>query len=272
MLILPRNIDHTSLQHKMPETLFVGPRVPDHIQLLRRERRKTQSGVNLSKADDSEAGAITLLNPQPEPSKEEPDDESSDDDGFGPQLPTSTADDEEAAALARLQSRASAAGKETESALGPDRSNWLASALGAGNSGEKEVSYNPKTFRRNISVTMDKSWTETHKERSKREADAMMGLSAKKAKVDEASDRKISTADNSEQSLPSNERENLPSLLEEHQGRRIAEKEIEDTGVEGSFNWERDVQGKGRGAGNKRVAEFVNQAKSMNDRFSRASK
>lgn len=251
----------------MPEVAFVGPRVPEHIQKLRNERRKTrdEKGIDLpqeaAQGDDDNAVAV-FTGPLPAEPQESSATESSDDDGFGPQIPTASAEDEEQAALERLQARTVAA-PELESNLGSDRSNWLASALGASGNGE-DISYNPKSFRRNAPLKMDKSWTETQEERSKREAQDMMGLSAKKAKTDSKPSSTPQDAPEVTKPAPGG---NQASLLEEHRQRRLAEKEIEDNSHEKNFDWERDMKGAGRGASDERVQKFANL-----DRFTPARK
>lgn len=239
---------------------FVGPPVPEGIQkkrtLLRQERSKLLVTVELPKSVASSA-------------LEDVQDSSSEDEGdFGPQLPSGPeagAIDEEAAAIRRLQERVSKQDEESGSVLGADRANWMSVALG-GSGDQDEASYNPKTFRRNVSIQIDKSWTETQSERSKRQADEMMGINADESRKKGKQEAKKSK----EHSPESDERANMPSLLEEHMAKRSEEAKLKKNAKD-SFDWERDVQGKGRGAGSKKVAEIVSQARTMNDRFSRAS-
>lgn len=246
-------------------TLVVGPLVPENIQKIRALRRK-QAQEGILKETPVE---------NPIPNSEDRNESSSDDDGdIGPQLPVEAGDvEDEAAALARLQERANSSTVGPESALVADRANWMSVALGGGNA-STDISYNPKTFRRNISISMDKSWTETQAERSKRQADEMMGLKKDDSRKADPK-KKVKPDDQPQESSPLNdERASMPSLLEEHMAKRNAQqqKSHEEQKEGGSFNWERDIQGKGRSANTKKVAAFVSQAKSMNDKFSRASK
>lgn len=247
---------------------FVGPPVPERIQKLRNLKRE-QSKASVEEIAQHDDAAATV---EPPPAEEEDGSSSEDDGDFGPQLPVGPASaEEEEAALARLHERSNDAGKETESALGSDRASWMSVALGGGSERE-EITYNPKTFRRNISVKMDKSWTEKASDRSKRQADEMMGLNKRAAPTDDS--QKKPKLHESKEAPPEDLRDHMPSLLDEHMAKRGAEQKnvkAEKGQGEGSFNWERDIQGKGRAANSQKVAAFVNQAKSMNDRFSRAS-
>ncbi|KAF5098557.1 hypothetical protein D0Z00_002000 [Geotrichum galactomycetum] len=229
--------------------MFVGPPVPTHIQQLRELRRKQQTAP----AQESE-------------------NESSDDDDFGPQLPA--AEESDADALERLRQRelADQAGAPRTN-LGADRSSWMSVALGGPTSGD--VSYNPKTFRRNVTVQMDKSWTETQAERSKRQADEMMGIKTRPVSPPRKTLRLNKEKQDEDHQTPSYDeaRAAQPSLLEEHMARRAQQKREEEKkdGRDKSFDWERDMKG-GRGGNGAKVAEFVNQARAMNDKFARESK
>lgn len=248
---------------------FVGPPVPERIQKLRNLKRE-QAKASVEEIAHKNEDTTGSLEPPPE--EAEAGSSSEDDGDFGPQLPAGPATaEEEEAALARLHERAADAGKEPESALGSDRSSWMSVALGAGSERE-EITYNPKTFRRNMSVKMDKSWTEKASDRSKRQADEMMGLKRAAPTVDGQKKPKLQE---SNEAPPEDLRDHMPSLLDEHVAKRSAEQKTaksEKGQGEGSFNWERDIQGKGRAANSQKFAAFVNQAKSMNDRFSRASR
>jgi hypothetical protein len=228
---------------------FVGPPVPTHIQQLRDLRRKQQAA---RPAQENES-------------------ESSDDDDFGPQLPA--AEESDADALERLRQRElydQAGALHTN--IGADRSSWMSVALGGPTSGN--VSYNPKTFRRNVALQMDKSWTETQAERSKRQADEMMGIKTRPVSPPRKTPRfDKEKQDEDRQNNSHNEaRAAQPSLLEEHMARRAQQKREENRdGRDKSFDWERDMKG-GRGGNGAKVAEFVNQARAMNDKFARESK
>ncbi|KAI8134573.1 hypothetical protein DUD61_001722 [Geotrichum candidum] len=227
----------------------VGPPVPTHIQQLRDLRRKQQTA----------------------PPVQESENESSDDDNFGPQLPTT--EESNAEAIERLKQRelADQAGAPGSN-LGADRSSWMSVALGGPTSGD--VSYNPKTFRRNVAVQMDKSWTETQAERSKRQAEEMMGIKARPVSPPRKTLRLDTEKQDEDHQKNSHEeaRAAQPSLLEEHMARRAQQKREEKRdGRDKSFDWERDMKG-GRGGNGAKVAEFVNQARAMNDKFARESK
>lgn len=219
---------------------FVGPLVPENIQHVRDLRRKQET------APAQQSGY-----------------ESSDDD-IGPQLPA--AEESDADALERMRQRELAdQDGEPQSNLGSDRANWMSVALGGPTN--DNISYNPKTFRRNITVQIDKSWTETQAERSKRQADEMMGIKTRLV----SPPRKTVRGDNrkeDENEISEDERAAQPSLLEEHMARRAQQKQTDGQGK--AFNWERDMKG-GRGGSNSKVTEFVNQARSMNDKFARGS-
>lgn len=226
---------------------FVGPVVPEGIQNVRdakrKEREVEQKAIEERLTQKGEVGK--------EEDNGEEDDSSSDDDGFGPLPPPPTAaaagDEEEKAALERLKKRS----QET-AGTGTNRTNWLSTALGE----KEEPSYDPKTFRRKQPTGL--SMSESQTARSKRLADEMMGLSsnnsAKPVKKDEPIEH--------EPIEPSG-----PSLLESHRQQKARKtKQNNDTD---QFNWEKDI--KYTKPSNKKLSEFLDSAKSMNDRFHRKS-
>lgn len=221
-------------------TTFVGPAVPEDIQRVRDARRKDheeQQKADEERLNQKEAGA------------EVEEDSSSDDDGFGPLPPPPTTagaiEDEEKAALERLKKRSQeTAGSST------NRANWLSTALGE----KEEPSYNPKTFRRRQSAGI--SMNESQAARSKRLADEMMGLSGGK-----------STQPKKDQPVEQGPVEPTgPSLLETHRQQKARKTKQDD---DDQFNWENDI--KHSKPSNKKLSEFLDSAKTMNDRFQRKS-
>ncbi|KAA8905528.1 hypothetical protein TRICI_005275 [Trichomonascus ciferrii] len=225
---------------------FVGPAVPKEIQQIRdarrKEREEEQNAIEERLKQEAEAG---------KKEDKEDDESSSDDDGFGPLPPPPTAEsateEEEQAALERLKKRS----QET-AGTSANRTNWLSTALGE----KEEPSYDPKTFRRKQSAGL--SMSESQTARSKRLADEMMGLSgnqsAKPVKKDEPAEQ--------EPIEPSG-----PSLLETHRQQKARKTKQNDD--DDQFNWEKDI--KHAKPSNKKLSEFLDSAKSMNDRFQRKS-
>lgn len=234
------------IEIKMPVfKTFVGPAVPEEIQKIREGRRKER--------EEEERAIEERLNQKEEMvEKEEDDDSSSDDDGFGPLPPppptAAKTEDEEKAALERLK-------KRSQETAGPstNRANWLSAALGE----KEEPSYDPKTFRRKQTAGL--AMNESQAARTKRLADEMMGLSGNKSTASPAKkDEPVET----EPIEPTG-----PSLLETHRqqkARKTKEKDDDD-----QFNWEKDI--KHSKPSNKKLSEFLDTAKSMNDRFQRQS-
>lgn len=212
----------------------VGPEIPEDIQKIRNERRRIREEEQKATIEKIEKPAVAKTADEDEDGSS-----SSDDDGFGPQLPPASNDnDDEKAALERLQKRSVETPNKSN-----DRSNWLRTALGD----KDEPSYNPKTFRRNPSMNLNSS--ETQATRSKRLADEMMGLGQTKT-------------EKTEEDVEEPEEDKGPSLLEQHKSKKSKSKNEDD-----SFNWEKDM----KKANNKKLSEFLDSAKSMNDKFHKKS-
>lgn len=251
----------------------VGPPVPEHIQRARQERfaRQNESTPPLS------------INTTQAPHVSHSDSESDDD--LGPQLPTAgpLQQDVEKAALERLHSRSQDPRElDQNSKNSADRSSWMAFALGQ-KVDKDNVTYNPKTLRRNVAIggATNDTWKESETERTKRLADEMMGLgsdkSLKKAKTEAPKEEE----EDSEDEAYFSARRSQPTLLEQHAQKREEEKasgKTKSTKKKGKgrdedderFSWSRDMKGGSMGA--HKVQQMVNQAKDMSTRFSRGSK
>lgn len=251
----------------------VGPPVPLDIQRIRAERRK--------KAQLS-AVSSPALHLRQEAGKDSDQDGSSsdDDDAFGPQLAdTESHEDAEKQALERLKARSLEQDRLQNDTTGngqknmADKSNWMAFALGQK---PEEVSYNPKTFRRNISSASSistASTTETENERTKRMADEMMGLSKSNDSKTKRSKTEPKDEDVEEDDVYFVARRDEPSLLDQHLMKRREEKKAKSKSKkdqDNRFNWERDM--KGGTVSSRKVQEIVGQAKDMASKFSRSTK
>lgn len=246
----------------------VGPPVPDSIQKLRNLRRAKQQAI-------SDIPPIVPDQDKPNPEKAQQPHSSSDDDddSFGPQLPSANTNEDDQEAIARLIAREESKGTSSESILGSDRANWISLALGGSAASESEITYNPKTFRRNVTTaTVDKTWRESHSERTKRQADEMMGMSSN-LKTPPSPIRKVNPVPLPDESsatrspvldLDADPRISEPSLLDAHLAKRAEKRQrTEDQ----KFDWKRDMGGQ-----TKRIADTVNQAKELGGRFERGSK
>lgn len=291
---MSNQIDQAS--HTNQANPLVGPPVPDHIKAIRQSRLKKsqEEETKVNKADSNtdninsstvkeNSGDTNDNNANNKDTSNNDNESESEDELLGPQLPTQSLDDTqdaEAAALERLKSRSKETNNTQKKESSADRANWMAYALGqkVDNNNDKNVTYNPKTLRRNVAMggaQESKGVSETETERAKRLADEMMGLgesenSSKKTKTETQAETKEDSEDEEYFSV----RRNQPSLLEQHLQNKDKTKTSSKKGKKGKggndkFDWNRDM--KGTGLGSRKVQEIVNQAKGMGSRFARST-
>lgn len=270
----------------------IGPTLPPHLQVKRKRNEEddgsdTDSAVERppdSPSNGDKRRKVLGPAPPPAPLKERPaqdasgdEDSSSEDDDYGPALPTGPAPSSGSAHDA-LGPQAPPPEEENEPAAPVARDSWM---LNPPQQDDLAARMDPTKIRARKFNTgkgargsaqgsgeIDSIWTETPEQKAKRLKDEMMGVS--KAKTGSEASRVVSKKEDKETAKRIREQAEQArgkSLYEHHQ--KISKKEDDDPSKR-TFDYQKDMGG-GKTVGHTQKREMLNRAKDFGSKFSGGS-